>query len=126
MWDKNHTEISVVRKGGVSSISTSTTRPSRIRPCMASRLSASPPVARGFVAPLRRRPSSGSLTASTDQATDRPVAMSDPKVPASAPDSSSPVLLVGLGDPVSDILVRLDDPSLAARVFDACGISEPG
>ena len=36
------------------------------------------------------------------------------------------VLLVGLGDPVSDILVRLDDPSLAARVFDACGISEPG
>lgn len=126
MWDKNHTEISVVRKGGVSSISTSTTRPSRIRPCMASRLSASPPVGRGFVAPLRRRPSSGSLTASVDQATDRPVAMSDPKVPASAPDSSSPVLLVGLGDPVSDILVRLDDPSLAARVFDACGISEPG
>ena len=126
MWDKNHTEISVVRKGGVSSISTSTTRPSRIRPCMASRLSASPPVGRGFVAPLRRRPSSGSLTASTDQATDRPVAMSDPKVPASAPDYSSPVLLVGLGDPVSDILVRLDDPSLAARVFDACGISEPG
>ena len=52
--------------------------------------------------------------------------MSDPKVPASAPDYSSPVLLVGLGDPVSDILVRLDDPSLAARVFDACGISEPG
>ena len=27
---------------------------------------------------------------------------------------------------MSDILVRLDDPSLAARVFDACGISEPG
>ena len=40
--------------------------------------------------------------------------------------ASSSVLLVGLGDPVSDILVRLDDPSLAARVFDACGISEPG
>ena len=41
-------------------------------------------------------------------------------------DARSSVLLVGLGDPVSDILVRLDDPSLAARVFDACGISEPG
>ena len=33
--------------------------------------------------------------------------------------ASSSVLLVGLGDPVSDILVRLDDPSLAARVEDA-------
>ena len=41
-------------------------------------------------------------------------------------NTRSSVLLVGLGDPVSDILVRLDDPSLASRVFDACGISEPG
>ena len=40
--------------------------------------------------------------------------------------SPSPGLVVGLGDPVSDILVRLDEPRVAARVFDACGIDEPG
>lgn len=34
--------------------------------------------------------------------------------------------MVGLGDPVSDILVRLDDAGLAARVFTTCGIDEPG
>ncbi len=34
--------------------------------------------------------------------------------------------VVGLGDPVSDVLVRLDEPSYAKRVFAACGIAEPG
>ena len=41
-------------------------------------------------------------------------------------DRPSPGLVVGLGDPVSDILVRLDDPDLARRVFAKCGIDEPG
>ena len=94
---------------------------------MASRLSASPPDGRAFTAPLRRRPSSGSLAATADQAPAAPVALR-PASMMTADDSvdTREVLLVGLGDPVSDILVRLDDPSLAARVFDACGISEPG
>lgn len=35
-------------------------------------------------------------------------------------------LVVGLGDPVSDILVRLEDDSVASRVFTTCGIDEPG
>ena len=35
-------------------------------------------------------------------------------------------LVVGLGDPVSDILVRLDDAPFAARVFASGGIDEPG
>ena len=34
--------------------------------------------------------------------------------------------VVGLGDPVSDVLVRLDEPSYAKRVLAACGIAEPG
>ena len=34
--------------------------------------------------------------------------------------------VVGLGEPVSDVLVRLDEPSYAKRVFAACGIAEPG
>ena len=33
---------------------------------------------------------------------------------------------MGLGDPVSDILVRLEDDNLASRVFTTCGIDEPG
>ena len=33
-------------------------------------------------------------------------------------------LVVGLGDPVSDILVRLEDESLASRVFTTCGRAE--
>ena len=41
-------------------------------------------------------------------------------------DRPSPGLVVGLGDPVSDILVRLDDADLARRVFAKCGIDEPG
>ena len=50
----------------------------------------------------------------------------DPKraVDVSAP--APPGLVVGLGDPVSDILVRLDDVALASRVFASCGIDEPG
>ena len=85
------------------------------------------PVGRAFTAPLRRRPSSGSLAATADQAPAAPVALR-PASMMTADDSvdTREVLLVGLGDPVSDILVRLDDPSLASRVFDACGISEPG
>jgi sugar/nucleoside kinase (ribokinase family) len=35
------------------------------------------------------------------------------------------MLVVGLGDPVSDVLVQLDD-AVAQRVFAKCGVDEPG
>ena len=46
--------------------------------------------------------------------------------PDACRDRAMPGLVVGLGDPVSDILVRLDDADLARRVFAKCGIDEPG
>jgi hypothetical protein len=45
---------------------------------------------------------------------------------SAAPRPSPCGLVVGLGDPVSDILVRLDDAPFAARVFASGGIDEPG
>ena len=50
----------------------------------------------------------------------------DPKRAVDATAPAPPGLVVGLGDPVSDILVRLDDVALASRVFASCGIDEPG
>ena len=58
-----------------------------------------------------------------------PASASSGAAGAPAPDARrdrSPGLVVGLGDPVSDILVRLDDADLARRVFAKCGIDEPG
>jgi sugar/nucleoside kinase (ribokinase family) len=58
-----------------------------------------------------------------------PASASSGAAGAPAPDARrdrSPGLVVGLGDPVSDILVRLEDADLARRVFAKCGIDEPG
>ena len=93
--------------------------PSKVRrtPSMSSpgRFKASPPRAR-FVhrpsAPAGRGTSASAATSSAG---------------ASSTDTRrTPGLVVGLGDPVSDILVRLEDPDLAQRVFAKCGVEEPG
>ena len=87
-----------------------------------SRFAASPPRAGGMAHRFASQTSPVSRGASAS--------VSSGTASAPAPDArrdrASPGLVVGLGDPVSDILVRLDDPDLARRVFAKCGIDEPG
>ena len=68
--------------------------------------------------PQPRGPNTASTTAAAAAATASASPLLQPEATATPPAYG---LVVGLGDPVSDILVRLEDESLASRVFTTCG-----